>query len=226
MTTVAVVLAAGRGTRVGGDIPKQLRVVAGHPVVWHAVRAFHDHPAVDLIWLVGAPDQRDRLRAATAGLVDRWVDGGDSRTASVAAAVEQLGPDVDRVLVHDAARPAVPAMVIGRVLDALASADAVATVVPVNDTIVLVEGGRIVASPDRDTVFAHQTPQGFRRAILQQAHAVDDDGRAFTDDVSRVSGLIGGARVAVVAGDPRLHKVTHEHDLVLVGHLLGADSAS
>ena len=214
MTTVAVVLAAGRGQRFGGPVSKQYALLAGRPVVAHAVEAFAIHPAIDLVWVVGALDEIDHLRDVVEPHADDVLPGGAERFDSVAAAVaaaERHG--VDRMLVHDAARPLVPASVITRVVQALDSgADAVATVVPLSDTVVELNDGAYVGTPERSRLFAMQTPQGFALAALAGAHKARGQ-RHFTDDVSMVAALVPDASIATVQGDVVLHKVTTSADL-------------
>lgn len=223
MTTVAVVLAAGRSRRFGGDRPKQYVDVGGRPVVAHSVAALDQHPGVDAVWVVGAADELDRLRAATADVGDRYLAGGAERIDSVRAAVLETDDGVDRVLVHDAARPLLAPDVVDRVLAALATADAVATVLPVTDTIVEIHDGAM-RTPDRSSLFQLQTPQGFRGDVLREAYR-RADGRVFTDDVSLVAELVPDAVVTTVEGDRRLHKVTTAADLVAVRAWFEQDQA-
>lgn len=222
MTVVAVVLAAGRGTRTGLERPKQLVGLHGRPVVRHSVEVLAAHPGVHEVWLVASKDVERELGDSVADVVDRVVQGGATRADSVAAAVRRLGPEVDRVLVHDAARPGLPTEVVDRVLAALDGADAVATVVPVPDTVVLVEDGQVLPGPDRESLRALQTPQGFRLEALRAAHLDRDAAITFTDDVSCVRDLVAGSRVVAVAGDPRLHKITRVEDFAVVEALLSA----
>lgn len=223
MTTVAAVLAAGRGHRFGGAAAKQHHLLGGRPVLTHSVGAFAAHDRIDEVWIVGPPDGLDRIWAECGSAVARVVAGGATRTESVARLVAALGAGVDRLIVHDAARPLVPDAVTTRVLDALDRADAVATVVPVVDTVVRLEADSIVDHLDRSTLRALQTPQGFRVDALRRgfaALAATASQPAFTDDVSLVAQLVPDAVITTVAGDPRLHKITLPIDLVLVEALL------
>lgn len=219
--TVAVVLAAGAGRRAGADDPKQLRLLAGRPVVAHAVAAFAQHPGVHEVWVVGSAELLDTLRTVLVSGVDRFVLGGRTRSDSVACALAEADDGVDRMLVHDAARPGLPTDVVDRVLGALDELDAVATVVPVSDTLAVLEDGVLRPGPERATLVAHQTPQGFRTDALRRAHeARQAVSREFTDDVTLVAELVEGSRVGAVAGDPRLHKITTAEDLAVVEALL------
>jgi len=215
MTTGAVVLAAGHGRRFGGDVSKQFVPLAGRPVVTHSVDALIDHPAVDDVWVVGSADELQRLREATSDRAGRYLTGGAQRTDSTRAAVAAADGVFDLLLVHDAARPLLDATVITRVVQALSTADAVATAVPVADTIVEVEDGRHVQTLDRSRLGALQTPQGFRTTVLADAYR-RSKGEQFTDDVSFVAATVPGVVTAMVAGDPALHKLTTPQDLAVL----------
>lgn len=214
MTTGAVVLAAGRGTRFGATEPKQFALLAGRPLVTYSVETFVAHRDIDSVWVVGGADDLERLRLSVVPDSSvRFVAGGLERTDSVAAAVAEADGAVDRLLVHDAARPLVPAAVVSRVIEALDNADAVATVIPATDTMVELDRGQIVRTPDRSTMFALQTPQGFRTDVLAEAYR-RRAGEIFTDDVSLVAAKIEGSIVRTVPGDPTLLKVTTRADLL------------
>ncbi|GAB3582107.1 2-C-methyl-D-erythritol 4-phosphate cytidylyltransferase [Calidifontibacter terrae] len=203
-----VVVAAGMGTRLGAGIPKALVAVDGEPLVVHAMRAIgamaHPHEVV----VVVPPTHRAQFAQALSGA--RLVDGGAERTDSVAAGLAALGPAVQIVLVHDAARAFAPAALFDRVVAAVGEgADAVVPGLPVVDTIKEVDGDDVVtATADRARLRAVQTPQGFRRAALEKAHA---GGASATDDAALVERA--GGSVRVVPGDPLAHKVTTPADL-------------
>ena len=200
-STTALIVAAGSGSRAGGALPKQYAKVAGKPLVAHAYAAFASHPAVDEVVVVIAAGA-EALAADALGAV-RTVVGGTTRRESVARGLAAVTGE--RVLVHDAARPFVPAAVIDRVLGALDSADAAMPVLAVADT--LVRDGAVVP---RDGLARVQTPQGFRVATLRAAHAGWPAGDEATDDAQMVRRL--GGSVALVQGDAMLDKVTHPDD--------------
>ncbi|MEA1084571.1 bifunctional 2-C-methyl-D-erythritol 4-phosphate cytidylyltransferase/2-C-methyl-D-erythritol 2,4-cyclodiphosphate synthase [Sphingomonas sp. M6A6_1c] len=200
-STTALIVAAGSGTRAGGALPKQYAVVAGKPLVAHAYAAFAAHPAVDEVVVVIAPGAEALALAALGGV--RTVVGGATRRESVARGLAAVTGA--RVLVHDAARPFVPAAVIDRVLAALDGAEAAMPVLAVADT--LVRDGAVVP---RDGLARVQTPQGFRVAALRAAHAGWPAGDEATDDAQMVRRL--GGSVALVQGDAMLDKVTHPED--------------
>ena len=199
--TVALIVAAGTGSRAGGAVPKQYATVAGKPLIAHAYAAFAAHPSVDEVVVVIALGAEDHVFAALGPV--RTVTGGATRRESVARGLAAI--DADRVLVHDAARPFVPADVIDRILAALDGDDGAMPVLAVADT--LIRDGGVVP---RDGLSRVQTPQGFRVDPLRAAHAgwpVDDEA---TDDAQMVRRL--GGSVALVQGDAMLDKVTHPQD--------------
>jgi 2-C-methyl-D-erythritol 4-phosphate cytidylyltransferase len=213
-SVVALVPAAGRGQRFGGDRPKALVSLAGEPLVVHAVRTLLAARAVTQVVVAAPAELVDEVRSLVPAAC--VVAGGASRVASVAAALSAAAPDADVVLVHDAARPLAPAALVDRVAAAvLEGAPAVVPVVPVADTVKRVDAaGRVLATIDRTDLRAVQTPQGFRRDVLVRAHehaaAVGDDA---TDDAGLVERI--GVEVTTVPGDERAFKVTTRHDLAV-----------
>ena len=199
--TTALIVAAGSGSRAGGALPKQYVQVAGKPLIAHAYGAFAGHPAIDEVVVVIAAGAEPLVATALGDV--RTVVGGATRRESVARGLAAVGGD--RVLVHDAARPFVPAVVIDRVLAALDAADAAMPVLAVADT--LVRDGAVVP---RDGLSRVQTPQGFRVATLRAAHAAWPEDDEATDDAQMVRRL--GGSVALVQGDAMLDKVTHPED--------------
>jgi 2-C-methyl-D-erythritol 4-phosphate cytidylyltransferase len=208
---VGIVAAAGSGLRLGADIPKALVPLAGRPLVCWAVDTLRAGGAAEVVVVVPASERA--AFAAVLGPDIHVVDGGDTRTASVRAGLAVIGPDVDVVLVHDAARPLTPPDVVARVLAALAGgARGVVPVLPVADTVVLVEDDGVIAGTvPRAPLRRVQTPQGFDRATLVAAYAALEDGVEHTDDAAVVRAA--GIPVSTVAGDERAAKVTVAHDL-------------
>jgi 2-C-methyl-D-erythritol 4-phosphate cytidylyltransferase/2-C-methyl-D-erythritol 2,4-cyclodiphosphate synthase len=201
--TLALLVAAGSGTRARGRVPKQFTTVAGRPMIAHAYDALATHPLVDEVIVVSGADQREMVRAAL-GPVPVIV-GGVSRRESVANGLAAVGA-ADRVLVHDAARPFLPAVVIDRVLAALYESDAAVPVRAVADTLVN-EHAQVVPRAGLHRV---QTPQGFRRQVLVDAHAGWPADEEATDDAQMVRRL--GGSVVLVQGDAMLDKVTYPDD--------------
>ena len=208
--TVALVVAAGSGSRAGAELPKQYRHLAGRPLLAHALDRLR-HPAVDAMQVVIGEGQEEAYQSAVGiRALPSPVPGGATRRQSVINGLEALARqgDVDRVLIHDAARPFLPAAVIDRLLAALATSEGAVPTLPVVDTLAKAAGalGETVARGDLVRV---QTPQAFRFEAIRCAHAAWTGGEP-TDDaqVARAAGL----DVAIVEGDPALEKLTYEAD--------------
>jgi 2-C-methyl-D-erythritol 4-phosphate cytidylyltransferase len=215
----ALVPAAGSGVRLGPGAPKALRELAGEPLLVHAVRGLRAAPSVGPV-VVAAPAGEV---AAVAELLAPYdvvvVAGGAERQDSVRRALDALEPAIDLVLVHDAARCLTPVDVIEAVVACLrGGADAVVPVLPVADTVKRVDGDRVVATVERAALRAVQTPQGFRREVLQRAHAAATG--AATDDAALVEAL--GLPVTTVTGSQEAFKVTRPIDLLLAEAVLAA----
>lgn len=213
----AVVVAGGSGTRFGGPLRKQYLEIGGEPVLLRAVRPFLHHPRIASVVVVLPPDDVAHPPAWLAGLPLTVVGGGAERGDSVFNGLAAVDEDIDRVLVHDGARPFVSADVIDRVLGAEGGAIAA---VPVTDTIQQVDAdGVITSTPDRSTLWQAQTPQGFPRAALLDAYRrARADGITLTDDAAVFARYAGPVRV--VPGSPRNLKVTRPEDLPIAEALL------
>jgi 2-C-methyl-D-erythritol 4-phosphate cytidylyltransferase len=212
-----VVVAAGRGERAGGTVPKQFREVAGVPLVLRALRPFTVHPDVAHVVVVLPPDLIERppewlavLRGGTLSLVG----GGAERSDSAAAGLRALPPQCRVVLVHDGARPFTERSVIDAVIAGAREGNGAVPAVPVSDTLKRVgeEGAAVTGTVPREGLWRAQTPQGFPRALLEAAYARAGGGGA-TDDAALVEAL--GAPVIVVPGSTRNLKVTTPDDFVL-----------
>ncbi|MDT0442006.1 2-C-methyl-D-erythritol 4-phosphate cytidylyltransferase [Streptomyces johnsoniae] len=227
--TAAVIPAAGSGVRLGPGAPKALRPLGGTPMLVHAVRAMARARAVALVVVVAPPAEA----AAVRSLLDEHppphaveqvvVAGGATRQESVRLGLAVLPRDIEIVLVHDAARPLVPVDTVDAVVAAVrAGAPAVVPALPVTDTVKQVDAGGgetepVVATPDRSLLRAVQTPQGFDRDTLVEAHdklAAD----AATDDAGLVERL--GLPVVLVPGHEEAFKITRPLDLVLAEAVL------
>lgn len=227
---VVALLAGGRGTRVGSEVPKQLLEVGGRAVLEHSLATFHAHPRVDRIVLVMVGEHLDTARELVrrGGYEDKVVavvPGGSSRSASTVAALAVLGEEQVDLLVHDAARPLVTARVVDDCFSALASYAAVNVAVESTDTIVEVgPDGLVRGTPPRSSLRRVQTPQGFRSEVLREAHrlaAADPDFEA-TDDCGVVRRYLPDVPIVVVPGDAQNLKVTSPVDLLVVEALLRA----
>jgi 2-C-methyl-D-erythritol 4-phosphate cytidylyltransferase len=212
LTVAVIVVAAGDGQRLGAGVPKAFCDVGGRTLLEHAAARFVAHPDVRDLVIVAPPALTGSAAALTP--VAAVVAGGRTRQESVRCGLAALAEDVDAVLVHDVARPFVPAEVISRVVAALAGgADAVIPAVAVIDTVKRVDASdAVVETLDRTSLRAVQTPQGFRRAVLDEAHAAGD-GSGVTDDAALVEAR--GVRVVVVEGAAESFKITRPWDLEL-----------
>ncbi len=215
MTTAALIVAAGRGLRAGGDVPKQWRMLAGRRVADWTVDAFRAAPGVGRIVLVLHPDDMAR---ATDYPDATCVPGGATRGASVRAGLEALaGSGVDRVLIHDAARPLVGQDVIAAVLRALDSHRGAAPALAVTDALWRGVEGRVAGSQDRVGLYRAQTPQGFDFAAILAAYRADPGDAADDVEVARAAGI----EVAIVPGDARNLKLTEAGDFARAEALMG-----
>lgn len=218
----AVVVAAGRGTRMGSADNKPYMQLAGRTVLAHTLEAFESCEAVISIILVVTPNEEKRaaevVRHGAFRKITAIVPGGAERQDSVYAGL--LALDTDGVLVHDAARPLITSAQIQACCRAAEEHGAAALAVPVKDTIKISDGnGFIVATPERRTLWSVQTPQAFFRLELMQAHRqAAEEGAAATDDAMLLERL--GRKVAIVEGDYRNLKITTPEDLPIAELLL------
>ena len=219
LKTIALIVAAGQGNRVGGDVPKQYRVIAGKTVLAHAHEALASHDAIDGVVVVVAAGQED-LAQALLGEDVQVVVGADSRRGSVHAGLEAIAAagGADIVLIHDAARPFLPPVVVDRLLDALMDKDGAIPILPVADTLVRGAGGLMENTVDRAQLHRVQTPQAFRFPAILAAHRTWDTAHDATDDAQILRAC--GHDVILVQGDERLNKLTYEQDFSRVQTLL------
>jgi 2-C-methyl-D-erythritol 4-phosphate cytidylyltransferase / 2-C-methyl-D-erythritol 2,4-cyclodiphosphate synthase len=204
--TVALLVAAGSGSRMGGELPKQFQRLGGKAVLAHAIDHLR-HAAIDEVQVVIGPGQEEAYRKAIGERpLPSPVIGGASRRQSAHQGLQAL-QGAERVLIHDAARPFLPAAVIDRLLGALDGHDGAVPALPVVDTLARGNGEPV----PRDGLVRVQTPQAFRFDAIRRAHAAWTGGDA-TDDaqIARAAGL----DVAIVAGDPALEKLTYEADFL------------
>ena len=217
MSVAAVIVAAGRGLRAGGGLPKQWRTVAGRAVAAWTLDAFRTSPLVGPIALVLHPDDMG-LAPGYAGHPDVVVaTGGATRDASVRAGLEALVPFApDLVLIHDVARPCVTHDLIARVVEALAGADAAAPALAVTDALWRGDAGFVAGTVDRAGLWRAQTPQGFRFPLILEAHRRHGGGAADDVEVARAAGL----DVVIVPGEERNLKITAPEDFARAERLL------
>jgi len=209
---VALVVAAGRGNRFGGDLPKQWMELDGRPLLRHALGAFAAHPDIAEVRAVIHPDDMARYENASAGLrLNPPIHGGSTRQDSVRRGLEALAdnpPDV--VLIHDGARPFVDTGLIHRVLKGLKTHKGAIPALPVHDTLKRGKDGVIVGTEPRDGLYRAQTPQGFSYADILAAHR-EAAGRELTDDAAVMEAH--GLAVLLVDGAEDNVKITTRQDL-------------
>ncbi|WP_026092038.1 bifunctional 2-C-methyl-D-erythritol 4-phosphate cytidylyltransferase/2-C-methyl-D-erythritol 2,4-cyclodiphosphate synthase [Porphyrobacter sp. AAP82] len=210
----AVVVAAGKGLRAGGEIPKQFRILRGKPLVRWSIEALA-HAGADVIVTVISPEAEADARAALAGLEGlRFVHGGATRQESVRAGLEALADAAPaRVLIHDAARPDLPRDVLARLLAALDEHPGAIPVLPVVDSLAVAgSGGVMTGKAAREGLRRVQTPQAFRYTDILVAHRTWPDAPDAGDDAQVLTAA--GGSVALVDGDERLKKITFAEDLM------------
>ncbi|HWH23425.1 MAG TPA: bifunctional cytidylyltransferase/SDR family oxidoreductase [Candidatus Limnocylindria bacterium] len=229
MRTHAIVLAGGGGSRFGADVPKQFLRLAGEPILLRTLRTIAV-AGVDQIVVVVHPEWLGEaealVRRARLEQRARVVAGGETRNQSTRAGLAELvaAADDDIVLVHDAVRPLLPPEVVARTIEPIAAgaADATDTVIPSADTLVVVDGERVVEIPERSRFRRGQTPQAFRLGVLRAAYdAATAAGQLdATDDLTLVLRHLPGARVVAVAGDEFNLKITTQLDFVLADRMI------
>jgi 2-C-methyl-D-erythritol 4-phosphate cytidylyltransferase len=225
MSVVALVLAAGRGERLGAEFSKAFAPLAGKAILVHSIAALAEASCIDRIVPVIAEADRRRWLAlhrhlAAIGKLEEAVIGGAERQDSMAAGLASLPPGVTHVAVHDAARPLVRPDAVDRVVQAALRDGAAILAAPVRDTIKRVQDGRVVETPNRSECVAAQTPQVFAIEILREALTKAAlESHTGTDDAQLVEAL--GIPVTVVAGDVDNFKVTYPGDMALAEQILG-----
>lgn len=217
MQIAAVIVAAGRGTRAGGGVPKQWRPLAGASSARFALEAFAAHPAITSLVLVLHPDDiKAGLAPDMVGLIS--VAGGATRSASVRAGLEAVENRADLVLIHDAARPCVSRDIIDGVIAALQTEKAAAPAIPVVDALWTGASGRVTGMTERQGLYRAQTPQGFHLDVILSAHRAFPDGA--DDDVALARRA--GVEVAITAGDEDNMKITTPADFARAERILRA----
>ena len=227
MRTVAIVPAAGSGNRMGRELSKQYLALGGMPLLVHTLNVFERCPVVDALLVVVPPSDVEAVRTE---MLPRWslkklagiVPGGKERQDSVRAGIEALDRETELVVIHDAVRPFITVELIENCIRAAAEEGAATVGVPVKDTVKEVGAdGRVTRTCDRNLLWLTQTPQAFRRDIIENAHrAAVRDGYRGTDDTSLVERL--GIAVRMIRGDYGNIKITTPEDLVIAEALLAA----
>ena len=232
VVAAALIVAAGRGHRVGGPLPKQYRQLAGRTVLGHSVQRFASHPRIDRVRVVINPADRtlyDEAVRESDGAADAAllapVTGGETRQDSVWNGLESLAESPpDLVLIHDGARPLVSAAVIDGALDALDGHDGALPALAVSDSLKRAAPGSavIAGAVPREGLWRAQTPQGFRYPDILDAHRAAA-GSALTDDAAVAAEA--GLSVALTPGDEDNLKITTEHDFARAERILAAQGA-
>lgn len=224
---VALVPAAGRGHRMGGNTPKQFLTLGGLPLLAHSLRVLETSDTISAVVLAAPQVDLDYCKRDIVGRyglkkVRQIVAGGAERQDSVRLGLAAVGDDADVVLVHDAVRPFLTAAMIVQVVEAAAKHGAAIVAIPMRDTVKRTGAdGLIEETVDRKPLWLAQTPQAFKRALLKEAHAKAlQNGFRATDDAQLVEQL--GHRVAIVEGSTDNIKVTRPEDLAMGESILAA----
>lgn len=230
VTCWAMIVAAGKGRRFGGSVPKQYAELAGRPLLAWSLESFERCAEIDAVLLVVEPGQRERARALVErhdlSKVQALVDGGEQRTDSVRQGLAALPEDCRLVAIHDGARPLVRPNLVARVVGAARKCGAAIPALAVRDTVKRADHASsldseplVIGTQERRGLYLAQTPQVFARDLITRAYEWAGDAPA-TDDAQLVERL--GQPVTLVAGDATNIKVTHPADLQLAGLLLRA----
>ncbi len=221
----AVIVAAGSGTRMGTDVPKQFLTVGGKPVLVYTLLKFNNNKYIHEIVVVTKeeyiPCCKDIIKTFNIGKVTKIVLGGDTRQQSVSNGINSVSDDADNVFIHDGARPLVSDQTITKCALALQSHKALAVGVPMKDTIKYSDSGEFIdRTVDRSKLWQIQTPQCFDRQLAVKYHkmAVSDCFEA-TDDCMLFEHY--GQRVALVEGEYENIKITSPQDIFVMEGLLG-----
>ncbi|WP_281954475.1 2-C-methyl-D-erythritol 4-phosphate cytidylyltransferase, partial [Pseudophaeobacter arcticus] len=227
MTTAALIVAAGRGTRAGGGLPKQWRALKGQRVIDWTLQAFRD-AGISTIVLVLSPEDRsawdsfatDSDLVLTAGGAERAISVQNGlialRDLNLARAGSAQGLPISKVLIHDAARPCTSQALIASVIAALDHGPAAAPALAITDALWTGAEGQVTGTQDRTGLFAAQTPQGFRLEAILAAHASHPGGAADDVEVARAAGL----EVSIIAGEPDNIKITRPEDFARAARIL------
>jgi 2-C-methyl-D-erythritol 4-phosphate cytidylyltransferase len=227
MSVWAVLVAAGRGERLGEDRPKAFVRLGDLPLLAEPLRRLDESEWIDAVVVVAPPGWEEPAILCAeeigASKVSSCVAGGESRSASVRAGVGEVPEEAAVILVHDAARPALPADVVPRLLEALGEGwDGAVPGLAVPDTVKRVRDGAVVETLQREELWAVQTPQAFVAPVLREALLGPDEASNNALQATDCAALVesSGGRVTVVAGDERLLKVTTPADLERVAQWL------
>ena len=222
---IAIIVAAGSGTRFSSEQPKQFTPLLGKPVILHTLEKFEACFDVDEIMLVLSPSGKVQFAALDHGITKlrSIAVGGETSAHSVKNGLDAAnGSETDIIAVHDGARPLVTAEAISRTIQAAAEVGAACLVTPVTDTIKEIVGERISGTVDRSRLVRALTPQAFRYSILEEAFAKADLSEAVTDECYLVERLDYYYEIAAVPGSSRNIKITHADDITVAEALISS----
>ncbi len=219
MKRTGLIVAAGRGTRAGGGLPKQYRYLAGEPILRHSIRAILASKRIDAVQVVIHTDDIDHYNQCVETISDTRIQppvfGADTRSASVMNGLRACKGD--QVFIHDGARPLLPLDALDRIIDTMQTNRAAFLALPVTDALWLVEGENATSAQPRDTLWRGQTPQAFHLSDILAAHAAAES--PADDDVALAR--LAGLDVIAVLGSELNMKITRAEDFALAERLLG-----
>lgn len=226
MKNIAIILAGGNGNRMGNDIPKQFIVVAGKSILAHTLSVFQNNSHIDEIIIVGNPQYLEQINAISENFdkVSAIVPGGRERYHSTLSALKTCSDKECNLIIHDAVRPLVNERIINDNIQALGEHDACTTAFRATDTMLVSDASYeyVKSIPDRSLLYHVQTPQSFKKNILEQAYniALKDPDFQSTDDCGVVIKYLPEVKIKIVAGDQANLKLTYATELILVEELL------
>ncbi|MEE9329121.1 MAG: bifunctional 2-C-methyl-D-erythritol 4-phosphate cytidylyltransferase/2-C-methyl-D-erythritol 2,4-cyclodiphosphate synthase [Parvularculaceae bacterium] len=227
--TAALIVAAGKGVRMGGDVPKQYQRLGGLPVLTRTISSFADHAEIDVIQVVIGASDEALYHQAVAFLNEPMqakltplIFGAATRQGSVLNGLQSLAKsNIEKILIHDAARPLVTADTIARVVAELDISKAVLPALPVTDTLKQVDDGTVQGTISRDNLWRAQTPQGFSFNQMLSAHE-QTTGQALTDDIAVAQAV--GMAIAIVEGNAQNIKLTTQEDFAMAEKLIDGET--
>ncbi|EEU5661884.1 D-ribitol-5-phosphate cytidylyltransferase, partial [Escherichia coli] len=226
MKNIAVILASGTGSRFGAKIPKQFVKLAGKPVIQYTLHAFQNAKKIDEIIVVTNEEYVDFVSALTMEhnyfKVTKIIHGGKERYESSWAALQSIELDECNVIFHDAVRPFVSQKIIDDCIDGLNNYNAIDVVVDPTDTIVKIKNKEIMSIPDRRFLARGQTPQGFKKSLIEKAYIdfLKEEKKVASDDCGIFLKYMPNEPIGIIKGDESNFKITHQQDIYLADNLI------
>lgn len=232
MKNIGIILAGGSGHRMGNDLPKQFITLQGQTILEHSISAFQQNPDIDEIFIVThvkyIQETEQILQAHLFPKVTLVLPGGNERYHSSLAAIKACPKTECNLIIHDAVRPLVTQQMITDCIDAMNEFMACTTAIPSTDTILAGDPTRqyVEDIPDRHYLFNVQTPQAFRKNILQQAYnrGLEDPAFRPTDDCGVIKKYMPEIKIKIVPGNPSNLKITYPEDLITAERLLSVSN--